>query len=72
VAAKRTSGKGCIARARGIHRVAIRFIRSQLIRVFWLRRLSVRRQYRIAWSRQPPGDQPQDPLIRDPVPEKLL
>ena len=34
VAAKRTSGKGCITRARGSHRVAIRSIRSQLIRVF--------------------------------------
>jgi hypothetical protein len=52
VAAKRTSGKGCIVRTRGSHRVAIRCIRSQLTRVFWLRRRSVLCQCRVTWSRK--------------------
>src|ERR1019366_1290602 len=52
VAAKRTSGKGCIVRTRGSHRVVIRCIRSQLTRVFWLRRRSVLCQCRVTWSRK--------------------
>ena len=52
LAAKRTSGKGCIARARGSHRFAIGFIRVQLIRVRWLRRRSALYQCRVAWVRK--------------------
>jgi hypothetical protein len=52
VAAKLTSGKGCIVRTRGSHRVVIRCIRSQLTRVFWLRRRSVLCQCRVTWSRK--------------------
>jgi len=52
VAAKRTSGKGCIVRTRGSHRAVIRCIRSQLTRVFWLRRRSVLCQCRVTWSRK--------------------
>ena len=36
VAAKRACGNGCTVRVWGIHRVAMRFILSQLIRVRWL------------------------------------
>src|ERR1700735_264264 len=52
VAAKRSWGYGCLMRARGSHRAAIRFIRFQVIRVFWLRRRSVCRQYRMTWLRK--------------------
>jgi hypothetical protein len=52
VAVKRASGKGCITRAGGSHRVEIRCIRVQSIRVFWLRRRSVCRQCLVAWSRK--------------------
>ena len=49
---KRTSGKGCITRAGGSHRVARRFIRSQLRRVRWLRRRSALYQCRVTWVRK--------------------
>src|ERR1019366_9539672 len=52
LAGRRTSGKGCIVRTRGSHRVAIRCIRSQLTRAFWLRRRSVLCQCRVTWSRK--------------------
>jgi hypothetical protein len=36
----------------GIHRVALRFILAQVIRVRWLRRRSALRQCRITWVRK--------------------
>ena len=42
----RNSGKGCITRAGGSHRVAMRSIRVQLSRVRWLRRRSALYQFR--------------------------
>ena len=54
LAAKRTSGKGCIARARGSHRFAIWFIRGQVTRVRWLRRRSAECQSRVTWVRNCP------------------
>jgi hypothetical protein len=51
LAAKRASGKGCIARTLGSHRVASRPIRSQVIRVRWLRRRSALNQCRVTWCR---------------------
>ena len=44
---KRTSGKGCITRAGGSHRVARRSIRLQLFRGRWLRRSSAACQCRV-------------------------
>jgi hypothetical protein len=52
LAAKRTSGKGCITRGLGSHRFAIRFIRTQFNRARWLRRRSRLRQSLIAWNRR--------------------
>jgi len=52
VAAKRACGNGCTVRVWGIHRVAMRFILSQLIRVRWLRCRSAVRQRRITWVRK--------------------
>ena len=49
---KRTSGKGCITRAGGSHRVARRSIRAQLIRVRWLRRSSASCQSLVTWVRK--------------------
>ena len=50
--AKRACGNGCTVRVWGIHRVAMRFILSQVIRVRWLRRRSALRQCRISWVRK--------------------
>jgi hypothetical protein len=47
VAAKRASGKGCITRTGGSHRLRIRTIRVQSVLVFWLRRRSAFSQYRV-------------------------
>jgi hypothetical protein len=48
VAAKRCSGNGCVMRVAGSQRLARRFILSQVIRPFWLRRESACRQCRVA------------------------
>src|SRR4249919_3735865 len=52
IAAKRACGNGCTVRVWGIHRVAMRFILAQVIRVRWLRRRSALRQCRIIWVRK--------------------
>ena len=52
VAAKRVSGKGCITRTGGSHRLRIRTIRVQSTLVFWLRRRSAFSQYRVTWSQK--------------------
>jgi len=52
VAANRGSGKGCITRTGGRHRLRIRTIRVQSILVFWLRRRSALSQYRVTWSQK--------------------
>jgi hypothetical protein len=52
MASKRASGKGCVARAGGSHRFAIRFIRTQVIRVRCLRRRSAEYQCRVTWVRK--------------------
>ncbi len=52
VAAKRASGKGCITRTGGSHRLRIRTIRVQSTLVFWLQRRSAFSQYRVTWSQK--------------------
>jgi hypothetical protein len=52
VAAKRTSGKGCITPTGGSHRFRIRVIRVQSILVSWLRRRSAFSQFRVTWSQK--------------------
>ena len=51
LAANRCSGKGCLVTGLGIQRLARRPIRSQVSRVFWLRRRSEVYQYLTACSR---------------------
>ena len=52
LAANRCSGKGCLVTGRGIQRLARRPIRSQVSRVFWLRRRSDVYQYLTACYRK--------------------
>ena len=52
LAANRCSGNGCTVRGLGSQRRARRSIRSQVSRVFWLRRRSAMRQNLVASSRK--------------------
>ena len=52
MAAKRASGKGCLTRTGGSHRLRIRTIRVQSTLVFWLRHRSAFSQYRVTWSQK--------------------
>jgi hypothetical protein len=52
LAAKRTSGKGCLTRTGGSHLLTKGVIRAQVIRVFWLRRRSALYQCLATWVRK--------------------